>query len=503
MVMASPGMLQSGLSRRLFERWCDDEKNGVVLAGYSVQGTLAYDLLSEPRSVECMDGRELPRKCTIEYVSFSAHVDFLQNSRFIKGCQPDNIVLVHGTEKEMKKLKSQLEKDIRAPSWPGAHKPTVTMPANLASITFQFNKTIEADLVGSLATKVEKEIIEGSDVEDVVGLDENVIIATENFTTKVFAASDLHTYTPYRRGTIYERLIIPLPAYLPAEVDNTSDMKDGLASPILTMAALILGEVFDKICTAHKGTTLLIEDLIYVTLLYDNSGSSSSSSSSSGSSSMKPVAYAIEWEGSPVADMAADCIVGVLSEALSAPSLLLSTATNLGKRQMDGFSSKVKSEQEHDEKVKAMKACLIDPSKAINHKKIKSEDAEGTAESKQEDTSVDVLEKLKYIRESLESVLIEESSEDTSVKVSLNALGDRLIVQRTLEDGSIEEAYCMIEFAKSSRGHHHHGGGQIDKVVEETGVNDEQDESEKHHAVVHSNKDTFRAMVLNAFQELL
>jgi cleavage and polyadenylation specificity factor subunit 3 len=40
-VMASPGMLQSGLSRELFEMWCTDKRNGVVLPGYCVEGTLA------------------------------------------------------------------------------------------------------------------------------------------------------------------------------------------------------------------------------------------------------------------------------------------------------------------------------------------------------------------------------------------------------------------------------------------------------------------------------
>lgn len=32
-VMASPGFLQSGVSRYLFERWCDDSRNGVIIAG--------------------------------------------------------------------------------------------------------------------------------------------------------------------------------------------------------------------------------------------------------------------------------------------------------------------------------------------------------------------------------------------------------------------------------------------------------------------------------------
>lgn len=40
-VLASPGMLQNGLSRELFENWCTDSKNGCIIAGYCVEGTLA------------------------------------------------------------------------------------------------------------------------------------------------------------------------------------------------------------------------------------------------------------------------------------------------------------------------------------------------------------------------------------------------------------------------------------------------------------------------------
>ncbi len=45
--MASPGMMQSGLSRQLFEAWCTDKRNGVLIAGYCVEGTLAkvHDIL--------------------------------------------------------------------------------------------------------------------------------------------------------------------------------------------------------------------------------------------------------------------------------------------------------------------------------------------------------------------------------------------------------------------------------------------------------------------------
>lgn len=40
-IMASPGMMQSGLSRQLFEAWCTDKRNGLLIAGYCVEGTLA------------------------------------------------------------------------------------------------------------------------------------------------------------------------------------------------------------------------------------------------------------------------------------------------------------------------------------------------------------------------------------------------------------------------------------------------------------------------------
>ena len=40
-VMASPGMMQSGLSRELFENWCTEKRNGTIIAGYCVEGTLA------------------------------------------------------------------------------------------------------------------------------------------------------------------------------------------------------------------------------------------------------------------------------------------------------------------------------------------------------------------------------------------------------------------------------------------------------------------------------
>ena len=40
-VLATPGMLQVGPSRELLELWAPDPRNGLVITGYSVEGTMA------------------------------------------------------------------------------------------------------------------------------------------------------------------------------------------------------------------------------------------------------------------------------------------------------------------------------------------------------------------------------------------------------------------------------------------------------------------------------
>lgn len=39
-----------------------------------------------------MDGRKVPLKMSVEYISFSAHVDFTQNSQFIDEVKAPHVV---------------------------------------------------------------------------------------------------------------------------------------------------------------------------------------------------------------------------------------------------------------------------------------------------------------------------------------------------------------------------------------------------------------------------
>jgi cleavage and polyadenylation specificity factor subunit 3 len=85
--IASPGMLQSGISLELFERcvvvvlrnfnfdfirnltlvcrWCSNEKNAVVLAGYACQNTTAHELQGNKQTHKKEDGREIPVKSVL------------------------------------------------------------------------------------------------------------------------------------------------------------------------------------------------------------------------------------------------------------------------------------------------------------------------------------------------------------------------------------------------------------------------------------------------------
>ena len=65
-VLANPGFMNQGASRQLFENWCHDKKNGVAICGYSIQGTLAYELAQKKvEKVTSLRGDEIPVKCAV------------------------------------------------------------------------------------------------------------------------------------------------------------------------------------------------------------------------------------------------------------------------------------------------------------------------------------------------------------------------------------------------------------------------------------------------------
>jgi cleavage and polyadenylation specificity factor subunit 3 len=92
-ILASPGMLQNGVSRELLEMWCTDQRNGLIIAGYAVEGTLAKVIMTEPSHITSVSGERLPLRMSVHYVSFSAHADYRETSDFIDQLRPQHCQL--------------------------------------------------------------------------------------------------------------------------------------------------------------------------------------------------------------------------------------------------------------------------------------------------------------------------------------------------------------------------------------------------------------------------
>lgn len=109
-MLASPGMMQNGVSRELLERWAPDQRNGVIITGYSVEGTMAKLIVHEPDQIQAImtrgsntatrrpggarEGEQvmIPRRCSVQEYSFAAHVDGTENREFIENVSAPVVV---------------------------------------------------------------------------------------------------------------------------------------------------------------------------------------------------------------------------------------------------------------------------------------------------------------------------------------------------------------------------------------------------------------------------
>ena len=191
-VLASPGMMQSGLSRELFESWCTDSKNGCIVAGYCVEGTLAKQILSEPQEIQTMNGLKLPLKMQVDYISFSAHTDYKQTSGFIRELKPPHVVLVHGEANEMNRLKSALTREYEAD--PDGTKINFYNPRNTVAVELNFRGEKMAKVIGNLAKEKAEE---GSTLSGV--------LIKRNFNYHIVAPNELSKYSDLTMSTVTQR----------------------------------------------------------------------------------------------------------------------------------------------------------------------------------------------------------------------------------------------------------------------------------------------------------
>jgi len=269
-VMASPGMMQSGLSRELFETWCTGPRNGVIIAGYCVEGTLAKELMSEPNEVVASSGQMMKRNMSVSYISFSAHADYEQISEFVNILKPPHIILNHGEQNEMSRLKAAIIRDFEDK---GVSNIQVYNPKNCQSVELHFRGEKMAKVIGSLAASKPEHS------KSVSG-----ILLKKGFNYHIMAPSDLQNYTDLSTSKITQRQIIGFHA----SWQLLQKSLQGLAGKV------------EQFISQGKPALRVFEDRVTV---YQERN-----------------AVVIEWLSNPMNDMYADCVLIVVLETESNPS---------------------------------------------------------------------------------------------------------------------------------------------------------------------------------------
>lgn len=201
-MLASPGMLQNGISRQLLERWAPDPRNALIITGYSVEGTMAKQVLNEPADIPMLSNPEvrIPRRMSVEELSFAAHVDFRENCEFIDLVGAPNIILVHGETTNMGRLKSALLS--KYSSRKGTEREVkVFNPHNCVEVVLPFKQPVVARTLGELAAAPPKpdQAVSG-------------VLVQKDFDTSLVTIADIREHTGLSSSTLMERQILIIDA---------------------------------------------------------------------------------------------------------------------------------------------------------------------------------------------------------------------------------------------------------------------------------------------------
>jgi cleavage and polyadenylation specificity factor subunit 3 len=340
-MLASPGMMQSGTSRELLERWAPDPRNGVIITGYSVEGTMAKQIVQEPDQIPATtraayaarrpgqkEGEQImiPRRCTVQEFSFAAHVDGTENQEFIEEVAAPVVILVHGEKGNMTRLKSKLLSV-------NAHKAVpakIYSPANCEELRIPFKQDKVAKVVGKLAQIAppvphkKRAATEGSetDVEEKQETDNSTqpniitgVLVQNDFKMSLMAPEDLREYAGLTTTTIVCRQHLTLSA---AGIDLIRWALEGMFGAIKTRSitdSAVDGkeklngnsdsgaQKFEAADEEIDRSTKAFEVMDCVTV-YCRAGGS----------------VEVEWEGNVVNDGIADAVLGVLFTVESSPA---------------------------------------------------------------------------------------------------------------------------------------------------------------------------------------
>eukprot|EP01091_Cochliopodium_minus_P003871 TRINITY_DN13824_c0_g1_i1.p1 TRINITY_DN13824_c0_g1~~TRINITY_DN13824_c0_g1_i1.p1 ORF type:complete len:798 (-),score=235.32 TRINITY_DN13824_c0_g1_i1:42-2435(-) len=288
-VFASPAMLQSGISRDLFERWCTDSKNGVIIPGYCVEGTLAKKIMSEPKEIESQSGQKLPLRMTVKEISFSAHADYRETKEFVDILQPPYIVLVHGDSNQMLKLKKSLDE---------IHKEREQMtqiftPKNCETVKLTFVQQKIAKSIGKSS---------GNFNPQVEGFKLSGLLVKKEFDLRIMSAEDLSNYTMIKTSIVNQKLVVPYHSTIPHLFSVLHQMYDEITFTFPNSNQVLSSEkmhlLSNNVNCLFVSKSLIIENKI---------------------ASFSPPALILKWKSNPITDLIADSVAAIVINIHSHP----------------------------------------------------------------------------------------------------------------------------------------------------------------------------------------
>ncbi|KAI8967624.1 beta-lactamase-like protein [Mycotypha africana] len=299
-ILASPGMLQNGLSRELYERWAPDKRNGLVITGYCIENTPARQAMNEPADFQAMDGRKIPLRMSVDYISFSAHVDFTQNSKFIEEVKAPHVILVHGEANAMYRLKSALQSKYSERE----ENVTVYTPKNCDTVKLHFRGEKMAKTIGRLAEKYPTE-----------NQPLNGVLVVKDFQLNIMSSEDLNELGGLITTVVTQRQVVTFNA-------GINLLKWHLEMMFGQVSETDLSKVEDQ----QQGTVLRVLDTIDIKHNTANSNQ-----------------IMLEWVGNAMNDMVADSVLAVILSIDSSPASVKVSS------QPCSHSHDAPSEKNHDE----------------------------------------------------------------------------------------------------------------------------------------------------------
>ncbi|KAL1895347.1 endoribonuclease ysh1 [Ceratocystis pirilliformis] len=320
-MLASPGMLQNGVSRELLERWAPNEKNGVIITGYSVEGTMAKQIMQEPDQIQAVMSRNIgaarrdgekamiPRRCSVAEYSFAAHVDGNENREFIEEVAAPVVILVHGEVHNMMRLKSKLL-SLNASK---ATKVKVFSPKNCEELRIPFKSDKIAKVVGKLAGIPPPDHIITAD-SDEARLITGVLVQND-FKLSLMAPDDLREYAGLNTTAITCKKRFTMGAAGPDLIKWVLESTFGAVDELPEMRAL------NKLNSIQKGDVEMAdEEVPHVVAAYMVMGCIKLRYKSDRE-------VELEWEGNMFNDSMADSIIVLLMMAETSPAAVKRSST--------------------------------------------------------------------------------------------------------------------------------------------------------------------------------